>query len=166
MKKQKYVGKNIREVRNEQGISQTTLADKCGFSNTTLSAYENGKKTPNLDTTALIAEKLGVSIERLYYGDDSKSFLNRAPDVGKKIANSLYYLWSNRVIWYDSAIYNNMVSTKMDLVEHSGPVIRLLSRLNDFKGKEDTFPDPEAYIEMLLSSVASEINKEITEKQS
>ena len=59
------IGKNIRIVRNEKGLSQEKLAQMCGFSNTTLSAYENSKKFPNLDTTATIARELNVSIERL-----------------------------------------------------------------------------------------------------
>ena len=38
------IGKNIREVRLEKKLSQEELARKCGFSNTTLSAYENSRK--------------------------------------------------------------------------------------------------------------------------
>ena len=70
------IGINIREVRTGLGYSQDKLAKKCEMSSSTLSAYENSKKTPNLITIAKIAKALGVSIERLYYGDDSIAFVN------------------------------------------------------------------------------------------
>ena len=69
------IGKNIREVRLEKGFSQEELARNCGFSNTTLSAYENRRKIPNLTTIAKIAKELDVTIERLYYGDENISFI-------------------------------------------------------------------------------------------
>lgn len=78
------IGKNIKEVRNQRQLSQETLATACGFSNTTLSAYENGRKIPNLVTIAKIAKQLNVSIERLYYGDENNAFIISAPDEGKK----------------------------------------------------------------------------------
>lgn len=84
------IGKNIREVRLEHGLSQETLAEKCGFSNTTLSAYENSRKIPNLTTIAKIAKQLNVRIERLYYGDENSSFIESESDDGKKIVNSIY----------------------------------------------------------------------------
>ena len=37
---EELIGKNIKEVRQSRGLSQEVLSDMCGFSNTTLSAYE------------------------------------------------------------------------------------------------------------------------------
>ncbi len=88
---EKMIGKHIREIRTERGLSQEALAEMCGFSNTTLSSYENGRKNPSLDTIAIIAKKLKVSIERLYYGDENNSFIISEPDEGKKIVNSVYF---------------------------------------------------------------------------
>ena len=92
------IGKNIKEVRNGLGYSQEKLARMCDISNSTLSAYENSKKIPNLITIAKIAKALGVSIERLYYGDENISFINTVPDEGRKIVNCVYVLWEMRVI--------------------------------------------------------------------
>ena len=50
------IGGNIREVRLQKRYSQEKLAGLCGISNTTLSAYENSKKIPNLTTVAKIAK--------------------------------------------------------------------------------------------------------------
>ncbi len=163
------IGLNIRIVRNEKGLSQQALADKCGFSNTTLSAYENGKKTPGLITTATIAKNLGVSIERLYYGDENNSFINSVSDDGRKIVNSVYLLWEKEVIYYNDnyprvlgmrALYEGADAKELvSIGQYIEPILRLLKSLNEFRLKKDTFPDPEAYLEMLLSSVAAEINK-------
>ncbi len=169
MKYEDQIGKNIKTIRNLKGLTQQNLADKCGFSNTTLSAYENGNKKPSLDTIATIAKELGVSIERLYYGDESSSFINSAPNTGRKIVNSFYFLWEQEVISYNQGIISSKTqanyekNTPMILYIHKYPIAisRLLTHLNEFKLKKTTFSDAEGYLEMLLSSVAEEINSEI-----
>ena len=164
------IGKNIKELRKKAGMSQQVLADKCSISNTTLSAYENGKKIPGLTTIATIASGLQVSIDRLYYGNDNESFISAAPNIGRKIVNSIYYLWSMGVIGYYSNFYLGLSFDNPDfngeylkIYRFSSSIKRLVSSLNDFQGRENTFDDPDGYLEMLLSSVASEINKEIEE---
>ena len=87
---EKNIGNNIKEVRLSKGLSQEALAERCKFSNTTLSAYENGRKTPGLATTAKIAKALNVSIERLYYGDENNAFIKVEPDKGKKSLQEPY----------------------------------------------------------------------------
>ena len=169
------VGKNIRKVRNEKRLSQQALAEKCGFSNTTLSSYENAKKIPGLVTIATIAKNLGVSIERLYYGDENNSFISSVPDDGRKIVNALYFLWEKRVVFFSDQgqhlmginmmFGNENTDTAVILSRHITPVLRLLKSLNEFSMKKDTYADPNAYLEMLLSSVAAEINKEIAAEE-
>ncbi len=169
---EKKIGKHIREVRMERGLSQETLAEMCGFSNTMLSSYENGRKNPSLDTIATIAKKLKVSIERLYYGDENNSFIISEPDEGKKIVNSVYFLWKSGVIYY----YENYMAgvypaeflqdgvhprgIYLQLVKFCIPLKRLISSLNEYQRNEKTYSDPEKYLDILLSSVATEINNE------
>ena len=172
----KTIGENIKEVRIEKRLSQEELGEKCGFSNTTLSSYENGRREPSLHTIATIAKQLGVSIERLYYGDEDKSFIMSEPDEGKRIVNAVYYLWQLDMVSYFedySQDYGDGYLRKNDkhprgvflyIRKYSGPIKRLLSSLDEFKLKEKTYPDPDQYLEMLFSSVANEIN-EIAEKE-
>ncbi len=174
------IGKNIREVRLEKGLSQDKLAQMCGFSNTTLSAYENSKKFPNLDTTAVIAERLNVSIERLYYGDENNAFISAAPDYGRKIVNAIYFLWESGVIGYyenyvsggvemavlnDGMQHRQPVGLMLQLTRHANSIRRLIAYLNDYKKNEMTYDNPDEYLEMLLSSVAKEINKDLEEHE-
>lgn len=169
---EKNIGKNIRDIRLERGLSQEALAEMCEFSNTTLSAYENSRKIPNLTTIARIAKQLNVAIERLYYGDENSAFINAEPDEGKKIVNSIYLLWSLGVINYfenfrigrpmysmdEDAIPNGMF---LYIQKYTSPIKRFLNSLNDFERNKATYPDPEKYLEMLKASVATEINNEI-----
>ncbi|MBQ7706959.1 MAG: helix-turn-helix domain-containing protein [Lachnospiraceae bacterium] len=175
MNYEEHIGENIKSVRLSQGLSQQAVADLCGFSNTILSQYENGKKTPNLVTTAKIAKALKVSIERLYYGDENNAFITSESDDGKKIVNSIYLLWSKGVItYYENYIYDSMpvyegrydkkVGVYLRVVEHSNPIRRLIKQLDDFEKRKDTYQNPDSYLEMLFDSVAAEINKEIKEK--
>ena len=165
----KDIGANIREVRLEKKLSQEKLANACGFANTMLSAYETGRKTPGLDTIALLAKALDVSIERLYYGDENNSFITSEPDEGKKIVNSLYLLWSLNIVSYyekpqfDSTftdLYNSYEPEDiyLHLKDYEEPIKRLFNSLNAFKANESTFHDPDKYLELLKSSVAAEIN--------
>ena len=166
------IGGNIKEVRLGLGYSQEKLANMCEISNSTLSAYENSKKIPNLITIAKIAKALGVSIERLYYGDENISFVNTVPDEGRKIVNCVYVLWDLGVIHY----FENFMSPGMsmgypgegerngfflDIARHPMSIRRLINSLNEYRSRENTYAEPEKYLEILLSSVATEINNEI-----
>lgn len=175
---EKGIGKNIRDIRLERGLSQEALADKCEFSNTTLSAYENSRKIPNLKTISRIAKQLNVSIERLYYGDENNSFINSEPDDGKKIVNSIYLLWSLGVInYYENYIsgislskYNyedieNPRGCFLNITKHTTPIKRFIKSLNEFKHNKSTYPEPEKYLDILKSSIATEINNQIQQEE-
>jgi transcriptional regulator with XRE-family HTH domain len=174
---EEQIGGNIREVRLELGYSQDKLAKMCEISSSTLSAYENSKKIPNLITIAKIAKALEVSIERLYNGDENISFVKAVPDEGRKIVNCIYVLWKLGVISY----YENFMSIGR-YIEHPGrpsengfflainkyswSIKRLITSLNEYRKMEETYDEPDKYLEMVLSSVAKEINNEIEKKDS
>ena len=173
---EEIIGKNIKKERLAKGWSQSKLGNECRIANTVISNYENGKKTPGLNTVAIIAKKLGVSIDQLCYGDESESFINIVPDKGRKIVNCIYVLWELDVIYY----YENFMygGTPFDIIsseekrgaylvvkDYSFQIKRLINSLNDYAQKKDTFPNPEMYLENILSSVANEINAIIREKE-
>lgn len=167
------IGENIREVRLEKKLSQETLADRCGFSNTTLSSYENGRRDPSLDTIAKIAHALGVTIDRLYYGDENEAFITSETDEGRKVVNAVYYLWEIDAMGYyenfSLRTSNSFYASGNDqprgmfllLQKYSTPIKRLITSLDEFREKKETYSDPEQFLEYLLSSVANEIDKEI-----
>lgn len=59
--------KQLRRIRQDQGIRQKDLAAKCGIRPATICDLERGKiKNPRVDTLRKIASALGVSLESLF----------------------------------------------------------------------------------------------------
>ncbi len=61
MDMRKLVGRNVKRVREANGLSQEVLAELSGFSQQYLSDLENGKRNPTVVTVYEIASALGVS---------------------------------------------------------------------------------------------------------
>lgn len=57
------IGRRIRDIREEKGMTQDDLAMKTGLRRNNISAIENGKYDIRIDTLHKIAEGLDVSIE-------------------------------------------------------------------------------------------------------
>lgn len=101
---------------------------------------------------------------------ESNSFISSVSDDGRRIVNSVFLLWPMNVITYHDNVphvleLNNMYEAEADnsivsLSNHIMPILRFLKSLHEFSMNKDTFTDPDAYLEMLFSSVAAEINKE------
>jgi len=53
----------IRELREARGIEQKEFAIDLGISQPTVSAWENGKKTPSANNWNKIADYFGVSVD-------------------------------------------------------------------------------------------------------
>ena len=63
------VGRVIRNLRTETGMSQEDLAEKVFVSRQTISNWENGKSYPDVQSLSLIAGHFGTSIDELVKGD-------------------------------------------------------------------------------------------------
>lgn len=63
------VGRVIRNLRTEAGMSQEDLAEKVFVSRQTISNWENGKSYPDVQSLSLIAGHFGTSIDELVKGD-------------------------------------------------------------------------------------------------
>jgi transcriptional regulator with XRE-family HTH domain len=59
------LGKAIRRLREERGMTQEGLAHEAGATVATISAIERGKTNPNWGTVEAIAHAFGVSIADL-----------------------------------------------------------------------------------------------------
>jgi transcriptional regulator with XRE-family HTH domain len=56
------LGRKIKQIREEKGLSQAVLAEKSMIAQSTLSYIEAGKKSPTFETLRAIGDGLGVSI--------------------------------------------------------------------------------------------------------
>lgn len=59
------IGKRIKKVREDKGISQKDFAISIGVGNTTVANWEKGLTRPDVDTLALICNTLNVSPDTL-----------------------------------------------------------------------------------------------------
>jgi transcriptional regulator with XRE-family HTH domain len=63
------IGKQIQELRKQNSLNQSQLADKIGVSLTQLQRYENKGVQPPADVLKKLADTFNTSIDFLVYGD-------------------------------------------------------------------------------------------------
>lgn len=61
----KKLSNSIRGARKVAKLTQDELADMVGLSKASISGYETGRKTPSVETVALIAEACQIGISEL-----------------------------------------------------------------------------------------------------
>lgn len=57
--------KNLKTIRNKNGISQQTLAAAIGLTQQSVNMYENHKIEPDIDTLIKIADYFNVTVDYL-----------------------------------------------------------------------------------------------------
>ena len=84
------LGKNVKFLRIQKGLTQAILAEKADISIIFLSSIERGTKYPKADTVARIAQVLEVEAFELFKGDlvpsDSKELVAQ---LSKEITDKL-----------------------------------------------------------------------------
>ena len=63
------IGKFLRELRNEKGITQEDLAEKYGVSSRSVSRWENGNTLPELGILVELADYYEVEIREMIDGE-------------------------------------------------------------------------------------------------
>lgn len=87
----KLIGKRVKEVRTEKGVSQSELAIRCKTSAQYLSQIENGKKQASLQILVAIAEELGVSLNELLNGNQVNNPSEYRGDILRVFADCTAY---------------------------------------------------------------------------
>ena len=62
-------GKMIKAARQDAGLTQAQLADKCGYATITIRQYESDKREPRREQLQKIADALHVPITKLFDSD-------------------------------------------------------------------------------------------------
>lgn len=95
------IGKNIKRIRKEKGLTQKALGELCGINEANIRKYENDKQNPKLETALKIAKALNVSVWDLLGANDEINYTVTFPnEYIKKIGNS-----------YLSALFNESEPT-------------------------------------------------------
>lgn len=66
------MGRNIKRFRIDRDMRQKELAAMIGIDRTTLSAYENGKRLPDIYMLCRIADVFQVSVDALVGRDEQE----------------------------------------------------------------------------------------------
>lgn len=99
------IGKKIRSLRQQKGLSQIDLAKIIGVSKSTMSNYERNYSTPDPDVVVALANYFNVSIDYLYDYDERPIH----PNLTKE--NTLYQTkYSLTKDEYNVLIYYNRLS--------------------------------------------------------
>ena len=60
MDMRKLVGRNVKRIRQERGLTQEQLAERSGFSQQYISGLEQGRRNPTIVSIYELATALGV----------------------------------------------------------------------------------------------------------
>lgn len=58
-----FMGQRLKALRKEQGLSQQALGDALGITKVSICGYENGTRTPSLETFLMLADYFGVTTD-------------------------------------------------------------------------------------------------------
>jgi transcriptional regulator with XRE-family HTH domain len=72
MDMRKLVGRNVKRIRQEKGLTQEQLADLSGFSQQYISGLEQGRRNPTIVTIYELAAALAVGHMDLVQPDEEQ----------------------------------------------------------------------------------------------
>lgn len=75
------LGKKLRTLRAEKGLSQAALGEISGVNSKLLSKYENERIAPTADTLRKIAQALQISADYLIFENAPKSGISQLNDL-------------------------------------------------------------------------------------
>src|SRR5579872_2445926 len=65
---QQHVGKRVRQLREQKGLSQEALAAICNLHRTYIGLIERGERNLSVSTVEVVAQGLGVPASELFIG--------------------------------------------------------------------------------------------------
>ncbi len=88
------LGKRLKKIRSDMGLSQEELAYHCGMQASHIGQIERGQKSPTLDTLEKLASGLNITVSELT--DYSKDITITHDEVVNKINSYLNRLNSKQ----------------------------------------------------------------------
>jgi transcriptional regulator with XRE-family HTH domain len=72
------VGRRVRELRTDRGLSARAVADRAGITPAYLSRLENDKVSPTISTLTRVLQAIGVPVSQLFTADPGTEMVIRA----------------------------------------------------------------------------------------
>lgn len=80
-------GEKVKQIREDKGMTQQTLAEKLYVTRQAVSRWECGARYPDLLTAKKIAKILNVSLDELVSGEELKENIEREPVLAQPVEN-------------------------------------------------------------------------------
>ncbi len=80
-------GEKVKQIREERGMTQQTLAEKLYVTRQAVSRWERGARYPELLTAKKIAKILDVSLDELLSGEELKENIEKEPILMQPVEN-------------------------------------------------------------------------------
>lgn len=110
------IGNKIRELRNQKGLTQEELADRCELSKGFISQLENDLTSPSIATLIDILQCLGTDLKHFFNDADDKQIVFRNEDFFEKIDSDLH----NKIEWIIPNAQKNMMEPIRVTLEPDG----------------------------------------------
>ena len=78
---QKRIGRFLKELRKEKGLTQEQLSELLGVTNRSVSRWENGVNMPDFDLVIELTNYFGVSVEEFLNGERKNSQVERGKET-------------------------------------------------------------------------------------
>ena len=110
-----FIGESIKKHRNDRGMTQRELAEKCGYATGTIQQYENGKRQPRIEQLSKIAAALGV-----LPGDLLQDGLYPTTEELAAMKQAAETITDERQTEIEEKRLNNLIRRKAELLNNAG----------------------------------------------
>ena len=108
----------IKKLRQEKGMSQQDLGDMIGVTKVSICGYENGTRTPSLETFDILADVLETSTDYLLGRIDNKKIENNFQQMNINDYNIINEFRNNNHLYSkmikDPRRYINLINKKLN----------------------------------------------------
>ena len=85
----------FRDAREKAGLSTLEVAKRIGVSQPAVTNWDNGTKSPSIDTLCKLADLYCVSTDYLLGRDEQVESIPRKEDITERIPHLYYQFWAN-----------------------------------------------------------------------
>ena len=110
------IGSKIRELRNQKGLTQEELADRCELSKGFISQLENDVTSPSIATLIDILQCLGTNLKNFFNDADDEQIVFHDEDFFEKTDAELH----NKIEWIIPNAQKNMMEPIRVTLEPGG----------------------------------------------
>ncbi len=121
------IGKKIKELRKQRGITQEQLAESVGVSFQAVSKWENNIALPDITLAPILANYFGISMDELFdfslskteaeverIAEEARNYIESDPDQGRKIIENGLTKYPENVVLLSGLLYVLNYSGKPD----------------------------------------------------